>query len=964
MVCTLIKFASPYLSIYYQNVRGLRTKTRDFLLNLSVSSYDVIILTETWLKSNIHNSELFDRRYLVYRKDRVTSRSDGKKDGGGVLIAVSRKFHSKRLIIRESCGEDLWISIQLSHTMPKKMLELCAVYIPPPVTKLALENFLNKYTNFDNSEAYTCIVGDFNMSFLNWKTLSQSKIQQIPVIGQILIDFLSINNLRQCNHIPNSKDKILDLVLVNTPNCDVDKSCMPLSTVDPLHPPVDINLDFNLPSTLKYNSSSKIKKYFKADYVSIANFLKVINWEDLFNKCVHVDSYVDCFYKILNEAIDRYVPLFTSKNNRYPPWFNYKLIRMLKEKNKIRKKYKKYGNPLDKISLNILSKRCSKYAKECYKLYFSKVEDSIRVSPKFFWSFLKNKRGGNSMLPEVMTDGDTCTSNGTRICELFCHCFSKAYLTDSDAWNKNNFNKTSITNFPFSSISFSEISFSKTEILKLMETLDIYKGSGPDNIPPVFIVKCANNLVIPLHFIYNKSLETGIFPTIWKLSKVVPVYKEGAKDVVGNYRPISILSIFAKLFEALLNPILQGYLSKFLTNHQFGFRKYRSTCSNLVTYVESVSAAVDNGKEVHAIYTDFSKAFDRVDHKILLQKLSLYGITGPLLKWIASYLSKRKFYVVVNNYQSTHCEVLSGVPQGSHLGPTFFNFYINDVINCFHFSDPYLFADDLKISKIVSSIDDVINLQADLHRLADWCKHNNITLNSNKCKYIKFSRKSNTISSSYKINNIVLPEVDSVDDLGVILDSKLTFVPHIDSITKRALRTLGFILRNSKDFRNIQTKKLLYNSLVRSKLEYCSIVWRPHFSVHSLRIERIQKRFINHLCYCIKANTRRTPYMQKLKKIDMISLEKRRDWLDINFFRKLLKNEIDCPQLLSSFNFRIPRKIPRNPITLLAPPLRRTVFGANSPIPRISRLVNSFCDYFDIFADSNNKIKKCVLLNC
>lgn len=467
-------------------------------------------------------------------------------------------------------------------------------------------------------------------------------------------------------------------------------------------------------------------------------------------------------------------------------------------------------------------------------------------------------------------------------------------------------------------------------------------------------------MVFPLCKIYNKSLSTGIFPPQWKTARVVPIHKSGDKTLISNYRPISILSSFAKIFECLVYPYIESYFKQFLTVHQHGFVRSRSTCTNLTVFVETLSEALDNHKQVDVVYTDFTKAFDKVSHTILLQKLTMYGYTGNMLEWIRSYLSDRIFNLVLNGYCSASYKITSGVPQGSHLGPILFNMFINDITDCFHHSTPYMFADDLKILKIINSYNDVLLLQKDLDELHRWCLNNDMLLNLTKCQHIKFTRKINKIPSSYSIADENLNEVDNIRDLGVVLDTKLTFTLHIESIIKKASSMLGFIIRNGKVFRNPKTKILLYNNFVRSVLEYCSVVWRPHYSVHSLRIERIQKRFMWHLAYSKGIAKRKYSYHDRLLHFGMNTLSKRREMLDLVFLYKILSNKIDCTALLQRLNIRVPARYPRTRITLLHPPLRKTVLGSNSPIPRMCKLLNEFGDVVDVFFDPVSRFRRVV----
>ncbi|CAH2226737.1 jg23518 [Pararge aegeria aegeria] len=305
--------------------------------------------------------------------------------------------------------------------------------------------------------------------------------------------------------------------------------------------------------------------------------------------------------------------------------------------------------------------------------------------------------------------------------------------------------------------------------------------------------------------IFNKSLIDGQFPDIWKEIRIVPVYKSGKQKDVKNYRPISIISTMAKAFESLVYQHMYTHLKNYVRDKQHGFMCKRSTNTNLLLHVTNIAECIDHGYQMDAIYADFSKAFDKVNHRLLLSKLQANGISDSLLKWSKSYLVNRKSRVVINGHQSEVFIAESGVPQGSNLGPLFFNIFINDITDIFFNSNASLFADDLKLTRIVHCDNDIKLLQEDLSRLNDWCNTNKMFLNVDKCYHIKFTRNKNTLLSVYDIDDRQLTEVSMIRDLGVVLDSKLTFVPHIDKTLDLANKSLGFVLRTSKNFKRCAT---------------------------------------------------------------------------------------------------------------------------------------------------------------
>lgn len=860
---------------------------------------------------------------------------------------MSKKIKSKRNLLWESSCEDIWVTIEYPVTKTSHKFNICAIYLPPPVTSKNLDSFLGNCNRVcEITKDLCCIVGDFNLSYIAWqdpntcpKTNMESNLKS----------FLLMNDLAQHNNVTNKNNNILDLVLAEKLICEVCPAADILSKVDLLHPPIEIHLKSKHTKTLPYNKQQKQLNFHKADYAAINEFLEGIPFKQHFDN-LDVDDMVDYLYKQIWESINQYVPYKHNKKSKYPPWFNRCLINMLKEKNNIRIRFKTYKNPLDKISLNIIKKRCVKQAKDCYKEYLKLIEDSLKQNPKVFWSLVKGKRQGKSSYPATISDGYDTATKGEDICEYFATYFASVY-------------DNSHANRPDSVLDSHSDSFGLMQtniklVLQKLKNLDTSKGSGPDGIPSVFIKNCASSLALPLCLIFNKSFESGTVPSRWKTAKVVPIFKGGEITSVKDYRPISLLCIFAKILESIISPVIQNHCKHFFTEHQHGFLQARSTVTNLVCFENFLSENIDSHNQADVIYTDFCKAFDKVSHNVLLSKLKSIGFSGSMLHWMESYLKNRKFYVVVNGYESSTFNISSGVPQGSHLGPILFNVFINNLPDCFNHSIPFLYADDLKIARVIKSSKDSEKLQEDLNNLLVWCERNGMQLNPLKCFYVHFTRNINVIFTEYFINNTALKNVNSIRDLGVNFDSKLTFVPHMEQMVKKASRILGFVIRNSRDFKNPSTKILLYNSLVRSIVEYASVVWRPHYATHILQIERLQKRFMWHLAFSVGKAKKLKSYDMRLKHFKMVTLEKRRDILDIVFLSKLLNGKINCPNLLAKINFRVPYNLPRRPITPLCPPLRTTVLGANAAIPRLCKILNKHSGSIDIFTDSVAKIKK------
>lgn len=358
----------------------------------------------------------------------------------------------------------------------------------------------------------------------------------------------------------------------------------------------------------------------------------------------------------------------------------------------------------------------------------------------------------------------------------------------------------------------------------------------------------------------------------------------------------------------------------------------RSTATNLGILTNYCLHNMEKRLQIDCVYTDFSKAFDRVQHNVLLKKLELFGFHSSILSWIGSYLINRKQYVKIGSVCSKVILNYSGVPQGSHIGPLLFLLFINDLPSVVLTSKCLLYADDLKIFSSVNSVSDALRLQNDLNRINDWCSLNGLYFNINKCSVISFNRIKFPIVFDYSIRRTVLKRVTDQKDLGVIFDAELNFSLHMDYIIGKANRMLGFLFRNSKDFYDPYTLKSLYNSLIRSILEYCCIIWNPYYRNHELRIERIQKRFTKFALRRMNWNNDMPSYEARCALINLKPLAQRRTYYSVLFAHDIITAHIDCSLLLSMFNIYAPTRIlrPREQFFFIS--RHRTNYGRNDPI--------------------------------
>lgn len=341
---------------------------------------------------------------------------------------------------------------------------------------------------------------------------------------------------------------------------------------------------------------------------------------------------------------------------------------------------------------------------------------------------------------------------------------------------------------------------------------------------------------------------------------------------------------------------------------------------------------------------------------MLLVKLESIGLHAGTLKWLASYLADRTQFVRINNFKSDAIKATSGVPQGSHLGPLLFLIFVNDIPDVFLTSRCLMYADDLKIYSRIENASDCIKLQDDLIRLQEWCDANSLPLNVGKCQYMSFSRRKVTIDYHYRLGSAILTKIYEKKDLGVIFSSKMSFSKHIDFMVTKSRSMLGFVTRNSNEFRDLFTLKSLYFSFVRSNLEYCSIIWDPFYSGSSLRIEKVQKRFTRYAIHSLHWNCSMPDYKSRCLLLALPTLEMRRKISSVMFIRDIVTSHINCHFLLELILFNCPARDLRFS-DMFHLPYCKTNFMLNEPLTRCLRQTNQVCKNLDVFSNSRESFK-------
>lgn len=925
--------AKNVFSVRYQNVRGLRTKTEEFYLSLAQCSVDLVLVTETWLYEDIGGGEVCTADYQLFRYDR-----SGKSRGGGVMALVRRNYKVRQVTIdfKNDCVDYILLELTIGH----QNVIILLVYFVPRTNSSVYELFFSKLETLSSLYSHELlIVGDFNLPELyNDKKLTPSCSEYV--------NFSEFFGIKQVNNVKNSYANILDFVTTNIQqnNVTVNRSLEPFVCEDDHHPTLDILVKLSDEKLFCPINSDLQFNFRKADFYRLYCSLRDAEWNIIGED--DIDAAVDKFYAVLYSVVEECVPK-SRPQNKYPVWFNKKIINDIKLKDKYRKTYLKTNNAVNKQRFDALRKTIKLDIKRAYKDYLNACELNIRADPKQFWTFIKNKNG-NSDIPAVMKNDNEVFEGGEAIAAAFASYFRSVYVVDKndniDTFNglyeEKNFVGLSVVNFE---------KVSENDVIMAAKRIKS-STSGPDCIPAYVFKGCIETLSVPLCVIFNMCIEKCQFPTVWKCAKCIPLYKAGSGDraEIKNYRQISVLSVPSKIFEIIVFTQVFNIVGSCISPLQHGFMPLRSTSTNLCTFTQYAVESMEKGLQVDTVYLDLSKAFDRVNHRLLLKKLKCWGFTDKAVGLMQSYLCGRQQFIHINKFKSDSYTNCSGIPQGSNLGPLLFLLFVNDIANVVEKSSMLLYADDIKIYRPIVNECDCISLQVDVNMLLEWAHLNDLSFNAVKCCTVSYSRSRSPIDYNYRIYDSILQRKTDVSDLGVCFSSDLSFNTHVENVVAKANRTLGFIMRNTRSFNTLSLLDLLFDSYVRSRLEYAVVVWSPYYKKYIYAIEKVQRRFL------------RLKYFRETRvylghDVDFLYehyntglLEMRRNKIMVLFLYKVLNGLVDSGELLSRINLRVAPVATRSTDLFLCNRVC-TNYLMYSPVHNMMRMYNRYEPQLDIF---------------
>ena len=902
------------LKVCEVNFQSVCNKKAEVLHLIDEEDPDIMIGNETWLSENILTSEIFPESYNVLRLDRKG------KSGGGVIMALRSEFIVEH-IETSAHLEAIFAKVNIRGRKSSPLI-VGSVYRPPSddlrYADLLCKTIEQLYNR--NKKSIMWIYGDFNLPDIDWDNYKVSTNQYSASVNQRFIEMIDLCGLLQMVSEPTRQSSILDIFLTNRPT--LTSKCVVKPGLSDHNMVVTVN---NLAPMRRKPVSRKIHLWKRANIDKLKADCQTFT-DELINKHRNQPGNVETiwgeFVSKIKLALDANVPSKMTSVRNHQPWVNGDIKRLSRAKKRAFKKAKLSRKVKDWQYFHSVKKRLRQTCKYSYQNYINDIvtQPEGNNQNKRFWSFLKGMKTDNNRLATLKNEANRLVYDGKSKANLLNDQFVSVFNRDT---------QSKCPTIPWQYPEMSSFSVTTAGVEKLLKGLNEHKAAGPDELTPKLLKTVAHEIAPALCLLFEKSLESGIVPKDWTHARVTPLYKKGDVNCAENYRPVSLTSIPCKILEHIVCSQINRHLEQYdiLTNCQHGFRQRRSCETQLIDTVTDFVNDIEQQKQCDAILLDFSKAFDKVPHHLLIEKLRHYGITDHIQQWIQAFLSKRTQQVVVEGCHSDIGYVSSGVPQGSVLGPLLFLLYINDLPSYVENCKVKLFADDCILYNTITDPDDQTQLQRDLNNVLRWESDWKMAFHPAKCIYMTISLKRSPLTTSYDMRGHQLEKVNSAKYLGVTISSKLSWTEHVDNISGQAHRKLAFIQRNLWHCPE-NLKKLAYQAMVRPKVEYCASLWDPHTKNNIERLESVQRKAARFVKGDFGRESSVTAMLDDLK---WPTLASRRKAARVTMFYKAVNRDVDLD---------IPLKKQARENHKYIPPASRTLIHVNSFYPSAARVWN------------------------
>ena len=830
-------FQGKGFRIGHINIQGLNNKLDQvkFLLTSGENKIQILGLSETKLR-DYHPDAIFevDGFQKTFRRDRK------ENGGGGILLYVKNDVCCKRRSDLENDQlECIWLEVKLTNS---KSFLVGHIYRPPNSGISWNEIFEDNIENVLKEEKELYLLGDLNRDLLN-SSINKAWSDYMEPFGLTQL-------VTEATRITSNSRTLLDHIYSNCPEniTSIDVPKIGLSD----HFPIFFTRKMNVQPSKGTHYTISYRSFKDFDEAKFFNDLKDIPW-DIIHLFDDTNDILQAWSDLFLQVVDANVPIkhHRVKHKNQPQWITPDILDAMK----CRDRHKSLGNENEyKFWRNKVTNMIRKAKQEQYQTYI----ETNKGKPGSIYKLFQEVGAGKGFrkqlgIVSLNTDENSHIEDPSEIANTFNDFFVNVASKIKEPAHPSNHDK--LKDFCNNKISqdtaFKIPTVDKEKVLKYLSNIDTSKATGTDNIGPRLLKLAAPCIAEEITFICNNSIRSSCFPDKWKEAKVSPLHKNGPLEEINNYRPISVLPVLSKVLEKHVSDSLTIYLNENNLLHmtQSGFRSHHSCETALSHMTDSWLKAIDDGNMVGVVLVDFKKAFDLVDHDILLTKLKIYGIRNDALSWFESYLSQRQQQVSINNTKSSFKSVTCGVPQGSILGPLLFLLFINDLPLYTNNVSTDMYADDTTLSDIQTSQEAIErNLQIALNELHIWCKNNGMVLNSAKTKVMLITtnqkrQRLNKDCLNLHYNDDALQTITNDKILGVYVDNNLMWSEHIKHISKKIASNI-WLLSKIKMFLSQEHRVQFYKSYIQPHIDFCNIVWGSTSETNKLKILRLQKRAV------------------------------------------------------------------------------------------------------------------------
>ncbi len=889
---------------------------------------DVLCISETKLNDTIVDKDInCDPKFKVYRKDKSSN-------SGGLIAWIRADIPQQRVYDLElDCEQNHIESMIFELKVKKEIWYIIFAYKNPSVSNnVFLDKLKNVYESVISKSKEIILLGDLNIDMLSTENELSDQLCHVYDLDNLISE-------PTCYKKPEGS--LLDPILVRNGKrfknpinvfCGYSDWHHLVGCITKLHIPP------SKPLRIKYRN---LKNFDQNEFKECVSQIP-------FQVCSVFDDVSDQYWAqnlLFSEALNEHAPLKdrTIKED-HVPYMNSNLRKEMYKRNMLKNKHlKDRSNPIKWLLYRQQRNKVTGIRRKAIQEFFmSKCKPG--ASPRDFWNAIgpflskKNKSQRNIILKE----NDHIVTDTPELCEIFANFFSTVansigspdhidmsqtdFLINVLNKHKDHESVKAIKERHWQNVTFYFKSVDTDYVYKILCNLNVHKATGYDNVPPKMVKICAEELSVTMTNMINYAFKNNRFPEDMKKAEIAPIFKKTDDMIKDNYRPISILSTFSKVFETIVANQLMEYFKSIFDDMLCAYRKKYGTEHVLIRLIDSWKCALDENKFVGTVLMDLSKAFDCIPHSLLITKMHAYGLSNNACEFMSSYVSDRYQRVKISNNKSSWMSLLKGIPQGSSLGPFLFNIFINDIFYFIEACDLTNYADDNTLDIIASTVESVLSaLRKDTDNAIKWFINNYMQANPSKFQFmfLKSFTSDAEVPEMLEVNDTIIPCKEQVDLLGMTIDQKLKFDKHVDKICKNAARQLNVMYRFKGIF-TLKEREAIYNTFILSNFNYCPIVWHFCGKVCTKKIEKIQERALRFMF-----NDKTNSYAILLEKCGYTTLHiKRIKTIASEVFKSL--NNLNPAFMNKMFDVKDVSYGLRDSQILIQPKFKKITYGKNT----------------------------------